>query len=372
MRWLLAWRLLLLSRSRWFDSIPHLQTMNVQDYIKNKLKNSSSYELNPYDFKLLEKKGIEEFIYRKITSKKFRKFSLTPDAEAQIRKALTLNIERNEPIQFIFPFGGYKLWRVPSAPEVDWAEFFTIAYYLEFLSPILQVYKPGVDFCFSSDDVIIERMDNVSKSDTEVYFNSFKKLLQYFQENFPSNLQMYIKRVADLYSPKELNEELEDLLDEIEKTYDSSDEKRKSKMIKTSELNIQWKGKQDWSRLSEVEKREKVYQGPILHDAYCKLSRRTAFVRSQNKVVVFTTKIPNAIALGTTKTSITKFWTGFGVLESNGREFFERILSPNRIVESEKYASREESISGLELKNFDKIRIFNERFNYSSSRFSTR
>ena len=52
------------------DSYPHLMnTQEVQTYLKNKLKNSARYSLSEDDKKIIENLGIEEYIYKKLTSK---------------------------------------------------------------------------------------------------------------------------------------------------------------------------------------------------------------------------------------------------------------------------------------------------------------
>src|SRR5690606_15491872 len=108
----------------------------------------------------------------------------------------------------------------------------------------------------------------------------------------------------------------------------SVDVTKKQTMLTTSELNIRWDGAKDLTGLSENEKREVIAMGPVYHDAYCALGKRRQFNRGEDKIVLFTTVIPNAIAIGTTKASVTKFWTGFGVLEPRGDSFQPRILSP--------------------------------------------
>lgn len=275
--------------------------MKVANYLKQRLENCSQYTLSPEDKKLLDKKEVEDFIFHKLTSKKFRKWSLDEDSVKAIKNAISLNIKKNKPILFAFPFGGYKLHHLPSSPIVDWAEFFMIAYYSEWIAPIAQVYKPGVIFYFSSDDVIVERMDNIPPADTKAYFESFKKLLAQFNKHNPKNMTFEIKRVGDLYTKEEFEKELAPYIKEVKKAYKNPDPVRYKKMIKTSKLNIQWKGVEDWTKLPKKEKGEIIKMGPIYHDAYGKLTRRRAFVRGENKIVTFSTPISNAIALGTTK-----------------------------------------------------------------------
>ncbi|MBI4999316.1 hypothetical protein HZB97_00910 [Candidatus Gottesmanbacteria bacterium] len=340
--------------------------MDTNEYLLNRLQTCSFYKLTIEDKDLLAKLCIEKKKKKKLTLGKFRKWSIDINSQERVKNAIKLNILRNQPIQFAFPFGGYKLWRFPTSPEVDWAEFFTIAYYLNYVSPIPQVYKPGMIFYFSSDDIIIERMDNVPTKDTDTYFASFNILLSEFRKYFPPNLKMEIKRVADFYPKEEFENELALLIEKIKQEQPSWEEKKKNSMLKTSELNIKWDGVQDWTKLSEKVKQAKIEMGPTYHDAYCALSRRRAFVRGEDKIVVFTTPIPNAIAIGTSKTSVTKFWTGFGVLEKEKGQFFDRILSFEQWKKVKDQPHEVMKTGLVPLKNFQEIWVYPQRFNFGN------
>lgn len=64
----------------------------------------------------------------------------------------------------------------------------------------------------------------------------------------------------------------------------------------------------------------------------------------------------NCIPVGTTKTSVAKFWPGVGVLKKKDDEFIEYVLSPSQLEKSE-FIFEDISIEGLVGKNFNKIRI---------------
>lgn len=340
--------------------------MTAQDYLNSRLETASAYRLTDEDKSRLEKDCLENFIYLKLTSKKFRKWALDADSQNRIKEAIHINVSSGKPIQFTFPFGGYKLWRMPTAPEVDWAEFFSIAYYTNYLSPILQVYKPGAAFYFSSDDIIIERMDNISPKDTDAYFDSFKRLLTCFGKYFPSNLTVEIRRVADLYpDKKDFETDLKEKLAEVKKIYESVDGKTKHKKYIMSELNISWTGTRNLTKWPESKKRQMIEMGPIMHDAYCSVPKRRAFVRGEDEIVVFSTPIPNAVAIGTTKSSVAKFWTGIGVLAKADDSFREYILSPKQLEKVAKIPSLQEKVDVISLKNFSSITVYKNALDFT-------
>ncbi|TXG77325.1 hypothetical protein E6P97_01980 [Patescibacteria group bacterium] len=336
--------------------------MTPQQFIQSEITNSYD-SLSEIDQKELSSLGVEAFLYKKLTSKKFRKWRVDELSEKQVRRAIHLAVSTNKPLQFRYPFGGYKLWRLPSTPEVDWAEFFAIAYYLRYLSPIAAAYKPGLELVFSSDDLIIERMDNIPKADTDNYFASFKKLLNVFRPNLPSNLKVNIVRIADFYDDiPAMETELSANVEKFKQEYqDIVDDDKKQKMYTMSALNIKFDGAQDLTTLSADEKRAVIEMGPVYHDAYCSLAKRREFNRGDDKIVLFTTPIPNALAIGTTKTSVTKFWTGYGVLESKSDTFAARVLSPEQLA-SVTIDKTPVSIDGLTGKNFETIGVITPLF----------
>jgi hypothetical protein len=339
----------------------HLQKiMKPLDYIKSELEHCAEYSLTPEDQALFDKQGVEAFIYAKLTSKKFRKWAVDESSELQAKRAIHVAVSQGKPLQFRYPFGGYKLWRMPSYPEVDWAEFFAIAYYCKYLAPVAAAYTPGIEFLFASDDLIIERMDNIPAADTDAYFASFKKLTSEFQKRFPANFKMDIVRIADLYDNKEaMEQELAANVEKVKQAYATTvDEARKQKMYTTSELNVHLDGAKDLTKLSDAEKRAVIEMGPVYHDAYCGLSKRREFNRGEDKIVIFTTVIPNAIAIGTTKASVTKYWTGFGILEQTNGSFRPRILSPTQleVLEGKPFELVVTDLFGLN--NFRDVRIY--------------
>jgi len=339
--------------------------MTAQEYLENRIKNCTKYALTEKDRQYIKNESIEEYILRVLTRKKFRKWKLDDDVRQAMKEVISKNVKESTPIQLVFPFGGYKLWRIPSAPEVDWAEFFVIAHCLEYISPILPAYKAGVMFYYSSDDIIVEKMDNIPTVDTDRYFNSFKILLKNFQKYFPKNLGMDIKRIADFYPNKnKFLQELDEMVKKTEEVFKTMDKSKIREKVKSSKLNFQFDGAEDLTGLSEEGKRNKINFGPILHDAYCKMTDRRLFIRGGDRIVIFTTQIPNAITIGTTKSSIAKFWTGFGVLEEKGDSFSDRILSPRQLEQSKKQEYRLGKMDLISLQNFKEIRVFAKGFDF--------
>jgi len=48
------------------------------------------------------------------------------------KNAIRLSIKENKPITILEMFGGNKLWRFEEAPEIDWAELFSLTYFMQY------------------------------------------------------------------------------------------------------------------------------------------------------------------------------------------------------------------------------------------------
>ena len=167
--------------------------MNAQDYLQEELNKCSQYDLTDNDKAILEKEGLETFIFKKITNKKFRKYSATPQLIEHIKNAIKLNVEKNQPINVTFMHGLYKLWRLEESPEADWAELFAYLYYINWLKPICAVYKPGVWFDSFVDDLIVPKINNVPVSDVQRYRKSCQTILDFLKQyvdKIPSDVQI--------------------------------------------------------------------------------------------------------------------------------------------------------------------------------------
>lgn len=319
--------------------------MNVQDFIQKRLD-----QLRPEKTgqSFLSQDQLVDFIFKTIMSKKFRKFSVSEEYQKQVKEAIERSVSKNEPIQFVFVFGGYKLWRLEETPDVDWAELFALMYYAKWLKPIAEVYEPGLVFDFCSDEIIVGRMNNISEAETESYTNGFAMLLDFLRQYVPENMKFILTPVRSLYTPAEFEEDLKEKIALMEKKLGglpALDERHKHMV----EMNVRLKPGQD----SDPLWREKV---ELMHQAYYTVSRRRPYARSKDKILVFCMPILNCIPVGTTKTSVAKFWVGVGALKPKADEYSEYVLTPSQL-EGSKFEFVPVSIKGLSSKNFQKIRV---------------
>ena len=272
---------------------------------------------------------LQENLYRLITRKSFRRWALAADAPDRIKIAVNICTAAKKPLNFVFEFGGYKLWRLPSAPYPDQAETYMLHHYAAYLEPIAELYEPGVHLYFASDDCVVERMNNIKAQAMEIYAEAFRKCLDQIKPELPENLKMSYIRLAELYpSRRELEDELKITFADNMKKFETWAAEKKERMIGRAVLNFCKSGPlaaQDLSGITQAEYDRRLIEGAVYHDAFEDCSRRREFVLGKDKILLFCTPIPQAVAIGTTKASVTKFWTGVGVFE-NG---LEKVLSPS-------------------------------------------
>ncbi|HUV46845.1 MAG TPA: hypothetical protein VMW29_01800 [Candidatus Bathyarchaeia archaeon] len=339
--------------------------MNVKQYLENQLKNCSRYNLIPNDEKLLKKEKIQKYAFKKLTSKKFRRWKLDPECEKRTKKALRLSVGKNKPLVVVYPVGAYKLWRLPSFPEVDWSEFFNIAYILKYLAPVVAAYKKDVVLYYYMHSLLMEAHDNLTTKEVNQYIKSFQVLADSFSKYLPKNLKIKIWKDADIYTRKEYFATLEKAYKNAKKEYEAFPEEKKQDYFRMSELNIKWKGRNDWTKLSQKEKKEKMIRSAIYEtSAGYGLTKAINKVKADNHVLVFTKTSPQFIGIGSCKTSIVKHWVGFGILEKEGGKFYERILSPSQFEKAKKQKHLKAKIDLIPLKNFKEIWVYPQKFNF--------
>lgn len=324
--------------------------MTPQEYIESellKLKESS-------EFKKHSDQDIVAVIFRLIMSKKFRKYSASSDLQEQIKKAIAINVRNREPINITFPHGGYKLWRLDESPSVDWAELFSLKYYSQWVKPICEIYEPGILFDFFVDDLIVPKLNNVLREEVELYIESYRNLIKFMTNYQPKNLIMTVTTVGSLFpSEDDFNNSLNKNIELKRKEYEGLPE-ISDKQVSSIELNV----KVTKAQLADPKWREKV---ALIESGYSLTKAEPGYHKDRpEKILAFVQPLPSGatISVGTTKSSIMKFWVGAGVLEHKDIGYKEIILSPNQLRMAT-FDWENIAIKGLNGKNFDKIRILN-------------
>lgn len=289
-------------------------------------------------------------IYKCLMSSKFRRKAVCDSLKQRIREAIIYNVERNQPINITFLQGCYKLWRFEECPEADWAELFALMYYATWVRSILSIYQPGVIFDFYVDDLIMEKISNYRKDEILAYQYSFQKVMDFVMLYCPNNLHYKITTVSSQYpNEKDFWNELEIAVANWEKPVNIKLDKSTKAMIDLNyrpipneKHNIYW--------------REEIM---CIHDAHSAMKKRLKYREANGKILAMPQHYKGAdsrLFVGSTKNSYVKYWVGVGVLRRKDNSFVPTVLSPQQLKNSS-FLTQEVRIEGLNLKNFNKIRI---------------
>jgi hypothetical protein len=64
------------------------------------------------------------------------------------------------------------------------------------------------------------------------------------------------------------------------------------------------------------------------------------------------------VGIGSTKTSVAKYWVGFGVLEKDDKGYYERVLTPVQYETLKNRPHRVVQNKLVELRNFKEIWVY--------------
>lgn len=301
-------------------------------------------------------------------------------------KRIIYAVSHKEPLIFLFCFGGYKNHNCPTYPEVDWAEFFQLKFFIEYLLPIIKNYQYGHLIQYESEDVIIES-NNVPRSSLDAYSNSFAGLLNYIKqlvkEQFDFDLNIELIRCRDQYDIHELYRKMEEQRDGIIQVFSQLSEKERLAWLKRAETNIMWEGGvEDYSKVSPGQREKIIFEARIANECFLAADYilRDKIVFDRDNCIPFVGTwgyTPSAspidfwFHLKSTQSSSVDFWIGTGLMSHevvDGKDVYkERIVSPPQYkaiancleevcVEIPKLAS----VS----RNYKNIKIYNGKFPY--------
>ncbi len=325
---------------------PASHMMTPQEYILSTIKALKA----PIVMENIPQGKLEDAIYAKVMSKKFRKVKPGEPAVKLTKEAIRLAVTENKPIRIVQMFGGNKLWRFEEAPEIDWAELFSLTYFIQWCRYIASVYEPGVIYEYFSQDISVETMNNVPRAETDKYSKTFKELLDWIHPYIPPQITVsYLRHFEMFNDPQDYYKELEKSKTELFNQNGNKLPELTDIMKAATELNVKLKPGQD----DDPEWREKV---ELEHQAIFMTPTLRRYADDPHIIWTCPTYFADSVVTGSTKRSYAKFWAGVGALQKNGDSYAELVLTPKQ-VETMKFEWQDINIEGISGKNFKKIRI---------------
>ena len=235
----------------------------INSYVNDELLNFNNikeYSLNGLDFK--------EQILNRLFLQRYSKKSQSEKAKKYTALKVDNILKDNLPFIFCFCFGGYKHFWSPTYPEPDWAEIFTIKYFMEYVLPIAKVYDKGVTIEFESEEVILSYMNNVPQEGLDKYNKIFSDLITCINQKTKYPLKLNLVLARDLYDKDELLTKMNHYRSIVEKRFNNLEEDEKNIRLKRTETNIMWNGVKDLRNISEDEKNKFIYNSRIINEAF--------------------------------------------------------------------------------------------------------
>lgn len=309
---------------------------SITDFVKGLevLPIISQEQLDSYSNKSID---INEILFSIISSSKYRRTAIDDESKTDIKKKIASAIEKNIPIEFSIPFGGYKNYRIPSYPEADWAEIFNLRFMIRYLLPIAKFYQPGVIIYYSYNSEIIHEVNNMPLSFQRAYENSFAKLIKHFGKQLPSNFQIKTQQINKLYTNEnEWKSELQSLFkrnqEKWEILYDAT---AREKKLNSAKHNLILDGERKLQNLSGNELETEYLKAAMMCDAIDSLSKRREFNKFSHRIqLVFIRGPKPSIHIGVCEGSTMHFWVGLGVFEFNKNKVIPNIFSHEQLQES--------------------------------------
>lgn len=313
---------------------------HINEYLHQLFDSVAPYEM-PADEKKKADRDPVGYAVEKLTRKKFRRRRLAPATLEGIRKKIEISFDEHRPIHFVVPFGGYKHFWNPSHPEPDWAEVFNFRYLTDFVAPALAVHQPGVIIEYMSEDMILPRMNNYPSEALDRYSEVFSRLIDWYNTKTQDNLQYRFFRVGDKVDKDALVRDVEKLLPERRKAFDTLPEEGKEQELHRSKRSMYWNGKTDLTGLSQEEKEDRMIESRLIELAYYETEAKPEYIGNylgeDNHICIcfsFGTSHDNDefqdLTLGSTYGSLVDHWIGRGILNVRGERVMPTIVSRNQ------------------------------------------
>jgi len=315
----------------------------INKYLVDQLQN-----LNNINEIRISQEDLPGFIYKNLTTSKYRRHSISKEYQDHIKNVINVSIKDNKPIPLVWVFGCYKLWRLKESPYADWAELFFLIHKINWLKPILSVYKPGVWFDFFADGIVVPVMNNITKKEMDEYQKSFVDILLFIKRHTPNNLQFTLHTLEDLYGKES------EFQKEFKVNYKKIIDQDKISRLVLSEqqaniIKMNVKSERDLTV-------DDLHKSQLIFEAFLLSSKRRPYYRTPEKIFLDSFPIKNTLPIGVTRASTVRFWVGVGVLRKYKDSFIEDILSVNQLQQTN-LSNYKVTIDGLNGHNFKSINL---------------
>lgn len=303
--------------------------MTTSNFLTKLITNKNDYPLSDEDKKTIQREGIKKFIYNTLNSSKYRAQATSEDYLKKIVDKIDLCVNCQVPIHLTLPFGATKNPYLPTAPGIDWAEVFNIAYLHEYLNPIAKAYKYGIVLEYISVGVFEERVNRISQRDINLYDKQFMGLIKFYQKFLPKNFKLIYSRVTDKVPAREAVRRIDLKIIELRRNWNGQPQEVRDRKLFRAQRNCIYNP--HTKNIQTV-----LLNSALGHDAFCSECWTTENAPWDEKDMItlghnYTTGW--AIHVRSTRGSSVNFWSGMGALIKRDGEYIPTVLSPKQFEE---------------------------------------
>ncbi len=117
-------------------------------------------------------------LMRAVTARPWRRSAVDTDTQHDIARKLSDAVAARRPLEFSLPFGGYKGWRLPGSPHLDWAELFWVDYLRRYAERLARLHAPGVVISLTCLTGLLGWVNNLRQTDQDTYLDELCRLLK--------------------------------------------------------------------------------------------------------------------------------------------------------------------------------------------------
>jgi hypothetical protein len=330
--------------------------MKPKYYLKSIIETIPVYTLTNDDRKCIQFEGVEEYIYKKLTSSKYRSSAIAESLEITIRSEIEYCIKNSLPIHIVLPFGAYKRPHLPTSPSVDFAELFNMILMREYLAPIIAGYKKGAIMDYYSVAIFTGRINHISQESLDTYDKDFQKLIKEFSKYCPSNLEFRYSHLSDVISQENAWKSVDIKRLEVDKLWDTYTQEQKDILIKRAKVSCN-------INESDPNYEKDLMESILDHEAFstrCWDNNGKIVWRNAPDMVTVGQSYTGswALHLKSSATSRVNYWVGIGALMKQGESYVPTILSYDQFLENKEIINiKEAEISNMNLPNLKSIPI---------------
>ena len=301
--------------------------MTINNFITDLITDKSPHTPTTEDKNIIQYEGIEKYIYKKLNSSKYRATKTTEDYDKLVREKISYCVKNRLPIHVDLSTGATKNPRAVTAPGIDWAEVFNVAFIREYLKPIAAAYKYGVLLDYFSVAIFEEKVNSISQKDVDLYDNQLNELIKVYQNYLPENLILRYRRLSDLTTKEVIYPILDEKVIELRKDWEKMSEEEKKEKIFRAERNVAF-GK------DEPNYDERILNAILHHEAFggeCWAKAVTPVWNELGDISLGHRYTDGwAIHVRSAAASTINFWSGVGLLIKKGENYIPTVLSPNQ------------------------------------------